>query len=184
MFYRFHKVDDGEEPFQAVSKLADRWGILKRTLFLNEQHDLDTILQISTEGVVRLQRSATAAEQEKQTSLLFQVPRQAGYNVVDTWCDSRRQLAISNRQDTIGLWDLCEAKRVRKLNINRQANLTCLDYEKEQGFLLAGGYHDGALDLFDLRQSSQSPVVSWKPERPADTLSCHITMSQEIVSTE
>jgi hypothetical protein len=153
------------------------------TRFLEEQHDVGTILQVTSEGVVRVQRDVLDPGQENRTTLLFRCPRAAGYNVVTGWSGLKHELSMSPKAGTIVQWNLQEARQTRKYRSVRSVPITCLDYEKESSHLLLAGYADGCLELFDQRQKHKSSVALWG-NLGSKSLFCHLTTGQEIVSVQ
>jgi hypothetical protein len=91
---------------------------------------------------------------------------------------------MSAKIGSIVQWNLLDARRIRKHRTTRALAISCLDYEKERGYLLAAGYVDGALELFDQRQRNRSSVAVWDANFKSKALSCHITTDQEIVSIQ
>ena len=179
----FYDLDNIHSGTKTTASIPCRWGDLLGTRFLNEEHDVDTIMQTTNEGVVRIQRNALQAE-NMRTTLLFRSPRQPDYQVVTAWCGQRNELSMSTKLGSIVQWNLLDARRVRKHRTTRMLSITCLDYEKERGYLLAAGYADGALELFDQRQSQKSSVAVWDASFKSKALSCHLTTGQEVVSIQ
>lgn len=141
-------------------------------------------MQVTSEGVVRVQRHVLDSDQDTQTTLLFRCPRTSGYNVVTRWSALQQELSISPKAGTIVQWNLQEARQTRRYRSVRSVPITCLDYEKETGHLLLAGYEDGCLELFDQRQQKRPSVALWNANLGKKSLFCHLTTGQEIVSVQ
>ena len=171
-------------PGRITSTIPSRWGDLLCTRFLEEQHDASTIMQVTSEGVVRVQRDVLSESWKNRTTLLFRCPRAPDYNVVTRWSPFKQELSMSPKAGCISLWNLQEARQIRKYRGVRTTAITCLDYEKESGNLLIAGYNDGCLELFDQRQQCKPSVAVWNAKLNRKAISCHLTTGQEIVSIQ
>ncbi|XP_054282022.1 regulatory-associated protein of mTOR-like isoform X2 [Macrosteles quadrilineatus] len=81
-----------------------------------------------------------------------------GSGMVMTWDQALQQLIVADWR-VIRVWDADKELKVCDLASGSDSPITCLDYDHSGGSLLAAGYSDGAVRLFDRRLSANEAKV-------------------------
>ncbi|TNN08764.1 Regulatory-associated protein of mTOR isoform 2 [Schistosoma japonicum] len=145
-------------------KLYSRVGYVTDIEFINAAEEHSLLLTATDDGYIRIWRNYThhlGQDSEILTAWngitdLYQTDYPVG--VVVHWSQQSNQLSVSGDTRVIRLWDcLCES-RLRDINTGSDTSVTCLTQNADQN-LLAAGFNDGGIRVWDVRIPSHSGYV-------------------------
>ncbi|CAH8605325.1 unnamed protein product [Heterobilharzia americana] len=127
--------------------------------FINAAEEQSLLLTASDDGYIRVWRNYThnlGQDPEILTAWigitdLYQTDYPIG--VVVHWNQQANQLSVSGDTRTIRIWDCNCESRLRDLNTGADTSVTCLT-QSEDNNLLAAGFNDGGIRVWDLRLPS------------------------------
>ncbi|KAK4468174.1 hypothetical protein MN116_008095 [Schistosoma mekongi] len=141
-----------------------RVGCVTDIEFINAAEEHSLLLTATDDGYIRIWRNYThhlGQDSEILTAWngitdLYQTDYPVG--VVVHWSQQSNQLSVSGDTRVIRLWDcLCES-RLRDINTGSDTSVTCLTQNTDQN-LLAAGFNDGGIRVWDVRIPSHSGYV-------------------------
>ncbi|KAI9205108.1 raptor N-terminal caspase like domain-containing protein [Polychytrium aggregatum] len=130
--------------------------------FINEE-DYSLLFVGSSEGVVRIYRNYEEKRKyELATSwraLTDLFPESSGPGLISDWQQHTGLLSISGESKFIRIWDAYRETCVRDISTQTGQPVTSLASNRQNPFLVIAGFNDGAIRLYDRRQSGTDCLV-------------------------
>ncbi|EIW67838.1 hypothetical protein TREMEDRAFT_32602 [Tremella mesenterica DSM 1558] len=146
--------------------------------FVNELHEQMVVLAEMNTGDIHVLAGPSHEPSQMSTIssfLALDVPRTSqnfklsGHrHLRTTWWRQSGKLAVAGASEVLNVWD-CQGERCeRSLRTNATVACKTLITEPVSGNILLGGFADGTVRLFDLRQQRKTPLLSYLGDTSED----------------